>query len=90
MPVKTFLSVVTDARAGGMGELGVATSPDNYSHQQNPAKYVFSDLKTVGKGGINVFYMPWLRRDFKIRAQFQLCRQKQTVIRPILDFIPDI
>lgn len=58
----TFLSVVTDARAGGMGELGVATSPDNYSHQQNPAKYVFSDLKTVGKGGINVFYMPWLRR----------------------------
>ncbi len=58
----TFLSVVTDARAGGMGELGVATSPDNYSHQQNPAKYVFADTKTSGKGGINIFYIPWLRR----------------------------
>ncbi len=53
----TFLSVVTDARAGGMGELGVATAPENYSHQQNPAKYVFADTKTSGKGGINIFSM---------------------------------
>lgn len=58
----TFLSVVTNARAGGMGELGVATVPDAYSHQQNPAKYVFADEEVTGKRGINIFYVPWLRR----------------------------
>ncbi len=56
----TFLSVSTDARSGGMGELGVATLPDCYSHQQNAAKYLFIDSRH--KGGINLFYVPWLRK----------------------------
>lgn len=54
----TFLSVSTDARSGGMGELGVATPPDSYAHQQNASKYVF--LNQDQPGGINVFYVPWL------------------------------
>lgn len=37
----TFLSVSTDARSGGIGELGVASLPHNYSHQQNASKYIF-------------------------------------------------
>ena len=37
-----FLMISPDARAAGMGELGVATSADAYSQQWNPAKYIFS------------------------------------------------
>lgn len=41
--------ITPDARAAGMGELGVATSPDAYSQQWNPAKYVFAESrKSVG------------------------------------------
>ena len=36
-----FLLITPDARAGGMGELGVATSPDAYAQQWNPATYAF-------------------------------------------------
>jgi len=52
-----FLSIAPDARAGGMGNVGAATSPDEYSMFWNPAKYAFCD-KTVG---IGVGYVPWLR-----------------------------
>ena len=37
-----FLLITSDARAAGMGELGVATSADSYSQHWNPAKYAFS------------------------------------------------
>ena len=40
-----FLLITADARAAGMGDLGVATSVDNYSQYWNPAKYVFSSNK---------------------------------------------
>jgi len=52
-----FLMIAPDARAGGMGDVGAATSPDEYSMYWNPAKYAFSD-KTIG---IGVGYVPWLR-----------------------------
>lgn len=55
----TFLSVNTDARSGGMGEIGVASLPDIYSHRQNAAKFAF--LNPDRKGGIGLFYVPWLR-----------------------------
>lgn len=55
----TFLSVPVDARSGGLGEMGIATSPDNYSHQTNAAKYVFLDAER--RGAANLFYAPWLR-----------------------------
>lgn len=51
-----FLLIASDARAGGMGEQGVATSPDAHSQQWNPAKYAFSKNKI----GVGVSYTPYL------------------------------
>lgn len=51
-----FLLVTSDARAGGMGELGVATSADAFSQQWNPAKYTFVDRKF----GVGASYTPYL------------------------------
>lgn len=36
-----FLLIAPDARAGGMGDIGVSTTPDVYSLYWNPAKYAF-------------------------------------------------
>lgn len=55
--VVPFLTIAPDSRAGGMGDAGVATSPDVYSMHWNPAKFAFID----GKGGIGLSYSPWLR-----------------------------
>jgi hypothetical protein len=52
-----FLTIAPDARAGGMGNVGAATTPDTYSMFWNPAKYAFID-KTFGFG---IGYVPWLR-----------------------------
>ena len=52
-----FLTISPDARSGGMGDVGVATTPDAYSMFWNPAKYAFID-KTFGFG---IGYVPWLR-----------------------------
>ncbi|MEI7896321.1 MAG: type IX secretion system outer membrane channel protein PorV [bacterium] len=52
-----FLTISPDARSGGMGDVGVATSPDAYSMFWNPAKYAFID-KSFGFG---IGYVPWLR-----------------------------
>ena len=53
-----FLLITPDARAGGMGELGVATSPDAYAQQWNPAKYAF--IESVK--GLGLSYTPYLRQ----------------------------
>ncbi|WP_075342106.1 type IX secretion system outer membrane channel protein PorV [Tenacibaculum agarivorans] len=52
-----FLQINSDARAGGMGDIGVATSPDAYSLFHNPAKIAFN------KNGMSIglSYVPWLR-----------------------------
>lgn len=52
-----FLAITPDSRAGGMGDAGVATTPDVNSQHWNPAKYAFieSDM------GIGISYSPWLR-----------------------------
>lgn len=55
--VVPFLTIAPDSRAGGMGDAGVATSPDVYSLHWNPAKFAFID----GKGGVGISYSPWLR-----------------------------
>lgn len=44
-----FLQVTADARAGGMADQGVATSPDAFSQQWNAAKYAFAE-KELGVG----------------------------------------
>jgi len=52
------LSIAPDARAGGMGDIGAATSPDVNSQYWNAAKYVFME----SDAGISVSYTPWLRK----------------------------
>ncbi len=51
-----FLTIAADARAAGMGDMGVATSMDAFSQQWNPAKYAFAERKM----GIGVSYTPYL------------------------------
>ena len=53
-----FLSIAPDARGGGMGDVGVATTPDATSSYWNPAKYAFIS----GAGGASLSYTPWLRK----------------------------
>lgn len=53
-----FLLITSDARAAGMGELGVASSPDAYSQQWNPSKYAFAERKM----GVGVSYTPYLSK----------------------------
>lgn len=53
-----FLRISPDARAGGMGEVGLATSPDANSSFWNLSKLAFSE----SKGGIGLTYTPWLKR----------------------------
>ena len=52
-----FLLIAPDARSGGMGDIGVGTSPDGASLHFNAAKNVFSESEYV----IGVHYTPWLR-----------------------------
>lgn len=52
-----FLRIGPDARAGGMGDVGVATSPDGNSTFWNVSKSAF--LKE--KGGVSMTYTPWLK-----------------------------
>lgn len=51
-----FLVISPDARGGGMGDVGVATSPDAASLYWNSAKYAFIENKM----GFQVSYIPWL------------------------------
>lgn len=37
-----FLQVAADARAAGLGDQGVATTPDAFSQQWNSSKYAFA------------------------------------------------
>ena len=52
-----FLLIAPDARAGGMGDYGVATSADANSIHWNPAKLSFADKKAA----FAISYTPWLR-----------------------------
>ncbi|WP_162126396.1 type IX secretion system outer membrane channel protein PorV [Flavobacterium phycosphaerae] len=51
-----FLLVAADARSAGMADQGVATSPDAFSQQWNPAKYAFA----LDKQGFTASYTPYL------------------------------
>jgi hypothetical protein len=56
VPGVQFLLVAADARAAGMGDMGVATSADAFSQQWNPAKYAFS----TDAQGFSLSYTPYL------------------------------
>jgi hypothetical protein len=53
-----FMLIAPDARAAGMGDMGVATSVDAFSQQWNPSKYAFSEVKS----GVGVSYTPYLSK----------------------------
>ena len=52
-----FLRISPDARSGGMGDVGIATTPDANAAFWNLAKTPFN----TSKGGISVTYTPWLK-----------------------------
>ena len=52
-----FLRISPDARAGGMGDIGIATSPDAGGAFWNIGKVAFNE----SKGGIAATYTPWLK-----------------------------
>lgn len=52
-----FLRISPDARAGGMGDLGLATNPDASSAYFNLGKVPFN----TSNSGLNVSYVPWLK-----------------------------
>ncbi len=63
-----FLSITPDARAAGMGDTGVATTPDGNSGYWNSAKLVFID-----KGyGVSASYTPWLGKIINDMSVFYL------------------
>ena len=51
-----FLLITADARSAGMGDMGVATSPDAFSQQHNAAKYSFSEKQQ----GFAISYTPYM------------------------------
>lgn len=53
-----FLIISPDARAGGMGDAGVASSADVNSIHWNPSKLAFVENKM----GVAISYTPWLRK----------------------------
>ena len=53
----TSQTIAPDARAAGMGDVGVATDPDVNSQYWNPAKYPFC----ISRAGVALNYTPWLR-----------------------------
>jgi hypothetical protein len=52
-----FLMISPDSKAGAMGDVGVATTPDANSMHWNPAKLAF----TTDDMGASMSYVPWLR-----------------------------
>ena len=52
------LSIAPDARAAGMGDVGVSTEADFNAQFWNPAKYAYM----YSKGGLTANYTPWLRK----------------------------
>src|SRR5690606_34561840 len=53
-----FLLIAPDARAAGMGDMGVATPVDAFSQQWNASKYAFSTYKQ----GFGISYTPYLSK----------------------------
>lgn len=52
-----FLRIVSDARSGAMGDVGIAISPDANAIQFNASKLVFSEEA----GSLSASYSPWLQ-----------------------------
>ena len=82
-----FLTIAPDSRAGGMGDVGVATTPDINSMHWNPAKYAFIE----NQGGVAISYTPWLRNlvgdiDLATVAGYYRIDQQQVVAASLVYF----
>ncbi len=55
-----FLNISPDARSGGLGEAGVAISPDANAAYWNPAKLAFVNEQS----NASLSYSPWMRQVF--------------------------
>lgn len=53
-----FLLINADARAAGMGDMGVATSTDAFAQQHNAAKYAFAEKSQ----GFAISYTPYMSK----------------------------
>ncbi|RYY33452.1 MAG: type IX secretion system outer membrane channel protein PorV [Sphingobacteriaceae bacterium] len=53
-----FLNIAPDSRSGGLGDAGVALSPDVNANFWNPSKLAFIEENTA----LSLSYSPWLRR----------------------------
>ena len=53
-----FLTIAADARAGALGDMGVATSSDAYSQQHNAAKYAFAEQQQA----FSMNYTPYMAK----------------------------
>lgn len=83
----SFLTIAPDSRAGAMGDVGAATSPDYNSMHWNPAKYAFIDSDM----GLSVSYTPWLRNlvndiNLGYLSFYKRIDKKQTVAATLLYF----
>jgi hypothetical protein len=89
-PVETavpFLTIAPDSRAGGMGDVGAATSPDINSMHWNAAKYAFIE----NEGGISLSYSPWLRNlvgdiDLAYLTAYKRIDRQQVIAASLLYF----
>lgn len=63
-----FLRISPDARAGGMGDVGIATSADANSSFWNLAKIPFAKQKTA----LGVTYTPWMK-DLGLGDVYMVC-----------------
>lgn len=73
-----MLILNSDARAGGMGDTGVATTPDVFSQYWNPAKYIFS-LENSGVGLNYSSYLSKLTNDVFLAKMVYFRKQNESV-----------
>ena len=83
--VVPFLIIAPDSRAGGMGDVGIATSPDIFSSHWNAAKFAFID----NNSGVGLSYSPWLRAlvndiNIALLTGFTRIDQKQVISASLL------
>jgi Type IX secretion system protein PorV len=79
----SFLRIITDARSGGMGDVGIALTPDANAIVYNASKLALSNTKW----GISMDYTPWQRSEFnsemylgQMAGYFQFGKKKKQTI----------
>lgn len=75
-----FLQISPDARAGAMGDVGVATNPDIFSTHWNPSKMAF----LAEPSSISLSYSPWLKNlvpdiDFAYLTAYRRLDERSTL-----------